>query len=222
VAMQPEPAPTSARQRALILAAAGVGLLGLVLYVLAPQLSGRDELAAPSGLPGSAAGPTAGTGRSPETGAPGAVPSGSEPSVSTPPATSQPPIVAPATAKDPFHPLVGPPSGEGVTAVPGTPAGVAAPTGGSSTPSTVPGAAGGTATTPGGGSTTGRKVTLVDVLRRGGVAYADVEVDEKPYRVRKGQVFAGSYKTVDIGTSCAEFLSGVTAFTLCEGEAVLK
>jgi len=210
--MQPQPTPTSPRQRALILAAAGVGLLGLVLAVVAPQLLGGDELVPPSGLPANAVGPTATTVRSPETGAPGTVGQGA-PSASTPPAAGQPPVVAPAGAKDPFRPLVGPPSGEG---------GVGPGTAGGSTPTTVPGASSGTATTPGGGSTTGRKVTLVDVLRRAGVAYADVEVDDKPYRVRKGQVFAGSYKAVDIGTSCAEFLTGGTAFTLCEGEAVLK
>jgi hypothetical protein len=86
----------------------------------------------------------------------------------------------------------------------------------------VPGAAPGTAVPAGGGGTTTRKVTLVDVLRRSGVRYAKVEVGSTTYQVREGQAFAGSYKAVDIGTSCAEFLSGSTAFTLCEGEAVLK
>jgi len=221
VAMQPQPDPTSPGQRALILAAAGVGLLGLVLFVVTSRSSGRPADAPSAALRGSAIGPATTAARPPAGGKLGAGPSGSAPSASLPPATSPPPIVAPATAKDPFHPLVGPPSGGDITALPGTAGGVAPPVG-SSTPATVPGASTGTATTPGGGSTVGRKVTLVDVFRRSGVAYAHVEVDEQPYRVRKGQVFAGSYKAVDIGTSCAEFLTGGTAFTLCEGEAVLK
>jgi hypothetical protein len=111
------------------------------------------------------------------------------------------------TAKDPFAPLVG-------TSVTGT----TASGGGGATTTTSP--SGGTS--PGGGATTGRKLTLLSVFRRGGVRYVKVDLDGKRYQAAEGGTVAGAYRVVDVGESCAEFRSSGGAFTLCEGEAVLK
>jgi hypothetical protein len=42
------------------------------------------------------------------------------------------------------------------------------------------------------------------------------------YQAAEGGTIAGTYRVVDVGESCAEFRSSGGAFTLCEGEAVLK
>ena len=89
--------------------------------------------------------------------------------------------------------------------------------------STVPGAGAGTASTPGGGAVAAeQQVALVDIVTKSGASAARVEVDGTRYTVAEGDTFAGSYRAVDIGSSCATFESGSTPFTLCEGEAVLK
>ena len=80
------------------------------------------------------------------------------------------------------------------------------------------GAGAGTATTPGGGTSTERQVALVSI--KGGTA--KVTVDGTAYSVTEGERFADDYRAVDINSECASFESGTTAFTLCEGEAVLK
>src|SRR5215218_7309865 len=96
------------------------------------------------------------------------------------------------SVKDPFKPLLS--AGSAAAA---TESGVTAD-GGSATASTVAsgstvaGAGAGTASTPAGGSST------------------------------EGERFAGQYRAVDINSECASFESATTAFTLCEGEAVLK
>jgi hypothetical protein len=112
--------------------------------------------------------------------------------------------------KDPFRPLVAPAGASSV-----------------STPTTVqgavPGAGTGTATTPGGGATAAEhKVALADIVSQSGGRVAKVTVDGTAYTVSEGETFAGDYRAVDIGSSCATFESGTTPFTLCEGEAVLK
>jgi hypothetical protein len=125
------------------------------------------------------------------------------------PATTTPPLVGPSTSaapagaaagsvKDPFKPLV-------------------SPTTAAATGSTVAGAGAGTATTVGGGSAE-REVALVGIT--GGTA--KVTVDGTAYTVSEGERFASDYRAVDINAECASFESSTTAFTLCEGEAVLK
>jgi hypothetical protein len=86
------------------------------------------------------------------------------------------------------------------------------------TGSTVAGAGTGTASTPGGGSTAERKVALVSIAN----GTAKVTVDGTAYSVTEGERFADDYRAVDINSECASFESASTAFTLCEGEAVLK
>jgi hypothetical protein len=84
----------------------------------------------------------------------------------------------------------------------------------------VPGQSPAQATTP--GAKAGQKVTLTAISSSAGVKYVKVDVSGKAYQARTGQSFATSYKVVDIGTSCADFLFGDSAFTLCKGEAILK
>ena len=125
-----------------------------------------------------------------------------------------------AATKDPFRPLVTPEA-----AGTGTAAAAATPTTGQAVASTVPGAGAGagTASTPGGGAVAAeQQVALVDIVTKSGASAARVEVDGTRYTVAEGDTFAGSYRAVDIGSSCATFESGSTPFTLCEGEAVLK
>ena len=198
MAVQPQVSAGGSRQRLLLLVLAGVVAIGLVLLLAGPLLLGREaaELA-----PGPVAGPA--------------------------PATTTPPqLIGPSTTvggpgtvgatKDPFHPLVVP----GAAVATG---GSAATVGtGPTVQSTVPGAAQGTATTPGGGAAAEQKVTLVDITGQSGARTAKVEVDGTPYSVSEGESFAGAYRAVDIGSSCATFESDTTSFTLCEGEAVLK
>jgi hypothetical protein len=117
------------------------------------------------------------------------------------------------STKDPFHPLV--------TAATAGSVASATPATGPTVQSTIPGAGAGTATAPA-GATAERKVTLLDIVTRSGARAAKVEVDGTRYTVSEGESFAGSYRAVDIGSSCATFESGTTPFTLCEGEAVLK
>ena len=199
MAVQPQVSAGGSRQRLLLLVLAGVVAIGLVLLLAGPLLLGREaaELA-----PGSVAGPA--------------------------PATTTPPqLIGPSTTvggpgtvgntKDPFRPLVVP----GVAVATSGPTAAAAT--GPAVQSTVPGAGQGAASIPGGGATAAeQKVTLLDIVSQSGARAAKVEVDGTQYTVSEGKTFAGAYRAVDIGSSCATFESDTTSFTLCEGEAVLK
>jgi mRNA-degrading endonuclease toxin of MazEF toxin-antitoxin module len=200
VALQPEspPSRTSPRQRALILGGAALGLVGLVVAVaLGTPFGGRAGTPPPAVVlapPGATTTTTRAGG-----GAAAAAPATT--TTTTPTATA-----LALTAKDPFKPLVG----SGATATT-SPVGATATT-----------AAGGGGS-PGGGASTGRKLTLLSVFRSGGVRYVKVDLDGRTYQAAEGGTIAGAYRVVDVGTSCAEFRStSGTAFTLCEGEAVLK
>jgi hypothetical protein len=204
---EPEPGGTNARQRLLILGAAG---LALVLLLLVPLLAGRGaDTPVVVGTPSTSGG----------TGVTGTTKPGGAGQAATPaPTTTTPPVAEAAalTAKDPFKPLV-------AAAGSGTPAGsdILPSSGGDSGVTTTTSGASGT--TPGGGTSTASRLTLVDVFRSGGVRYVKVQLDGKSYQAAEGGTVAGAYRVVDIGTSCAEFRSSNGAvFTLCEGEAVLK
>lgn len=67
----------------------------------------------------------------------------------------------------------------------------------------------------------GHVVELVDVVA-GEPPTAVVRVDETAYEVTAGQAFAESFEVLAIEGSCATLLYGDDAFTLCEGESVLK
>jgi hypothetical protein len=121
--------------------------------------------------------------------------------------------------KDPFRPLVTP----GVAAAAGAPAAASTPATGPTVQNSARGPGAATATVPGGGAAAAeQKVTLLGIVTESGARAARVEVDGTRYTVGEGESFAGDYRAVDIGSSCATFESGTSPFTLCEGEAVLK
>jgi hypothetical protein len=201
VSTQPEPAPnqTGSRQRALILGAAALGLVLLVVTILLGSPFGGGTANPPVLAPP----PTSG-------GRPGVTtttrPGGAtEPGMPTTTTTVPAPAPLALTAKDPFKPLVG--SGATATTAAGGSTGATTTT---------------SATSPGGGSSSGRKLTLLSVFASGGKRYVKVDLDGKDYQAAEGGTIAGTYRVVDVGESCAEFRSSGGAFTLCEGEAVLK
>jgi hypothetical protein len=59
-------------------------------------------------------------------------------------------------------------------------------------------------------------VVLVSIFIENGLDKAQVEVDGTVYTVSPGDTFAGSFQLVGISGSCADFLYGDQAFTLCE------
>jgi hypothetical protein len=202
MAVQPRVTAGDSRQRLLLLLLAAVAVIGLAMLLAGPLLLGRQ---AASTAP-----------------APATVPAGT--------ATTTPQLIGPSSTlapggqgtvgavKDPFRPLVS----AGVAAGAGGPAAASTPTTGPTVQSTIPGAGAGTATAPGGGAVVEQKVTLLDIVTKSGTRAAAVEVDGTRYTVSEGESFAGSYRAVDVGSSCATFESSSTPFTLCEGEAVLK
>lgn len=200
--MATQPQVTAGPRQLVLLAALVAALLLIVgLLVVRPMLTGSDQGQAPAP----------------------AVTAGAAPTTTTPqliaPSTSVTPSDGVAgSVKDPFRPLV-----SAGTAAAATESGVTAGDAGSVTPSTVAtgstvaGAGAGTATTLG-GSSAERQVALVSIT--GGTA--KVTVDGTAYTVSEGESFASGYRAVDINSECASFESATTAFTLCEGEAVLK
>jgi hypothetical protein len=201
MATQPQVTAGGPRQLVLVAALAGVLLLIVGLLVVRPLLGGTDE--------GQTAPPATA----------GAVPTTTTLAQLIGPSTS---VTASGEAagsvKDPFKPLVSTGSAaaateSGVTADSGSATATTVATG-----STVAGAGTGTASTPGGGTSADRQVALVSIAS----GTAKVTVDGTPYSVTEGERFADDYRAVDINSECASFESASTAFTLCEGEAVLK
>jgi hypothetical protein len=188
------------RQLALVAGLVAVLLLTVGLLVVRPMLAGSDQGQAP--VP--------------------AVTAGAAPATTTPqligPSTSVTPAgEAGGTGKDPFRPLVSAGSAAAATESGVTAAGDAGSvTSSTAASSTAAGAGAGTATV--GGGSAEREVALVSIT--GGTA--KVTVDGTPYTVSEGESFASGYRAVDISSECASFESSTTAFTLCEGEAVLK
>jgi hypothetical protein len=199
--MATQPQVTAGPRQLVLVAALVAALLLLVgLLVVRPMLAGSDQGQAPA--------PVVTAGAAPATTTPQLI----GPSTSVTPSDG-----AAGSVKDPFRPLVSAGSAAAATESGVTASGDA----GSVTPSTaatgstVAGA--GTATTLG-GSSAERQVALVSIT--GGTA--KVTVDGTAYTVSEGESFASGYRAVDINSECASFESATTAFTLCEGEAVLK
>jgi hypothetical protein len=197
MATQPQVRAGGPRQLVLVAALAAVLLLIVGLLVVRPMLGGTEE-AQPS---------------TPATTVAAAAPTTTTPQPSNPSTSVTPSEVA--AGKDPFRPLVstGTASAAAASGDNSATSNTLAATG-----STVAGAGAGTATTPGGGSTAERQVALVSIS--GGTA--KVTVDGRAYTVSEGETFASDYRATDINAECANFESGTTSFTLCEGEAVLK
>jgi hypothetical protein len=193
MSMQPGATATGARQRLMLVVLAGALVLALALALRPLVLNRARPTAAPTAT--TAAGAAASTTTSTVV-----LGESDQPLQST---------------KDPFRPLVAP----GVAAATGDSAAASTPT---TVQGTAPGAGAGTATAPGGAAAAEQKVTLLDIVTKSGAREAAVEVDGTRYTVAEGESFAGGYRAVDIGSSCATFESGTSPFTLCEGEAVLK
>lgn len=126
--------------------------------------------------------------------------------------------------RNPFEPVVQ----VTPTTSPFTP--TTSPFGGTTPPTT---SFGTTPTTDGFGTTTttrapsfeppaGTPVALLDVFDENGVTRARVQVGSTVYTVGIGDVFATSYRVVDLAGQCGEFLFGDSPFSLCEGQQVVK
>lgn len=118
-------------------------------------------------------------------------------------------------SKDPFRPLVLPPTLGGTGTSTGTTSSGGTTSGGTTT-STGGGAAGGAAPTG------GQQVTLLDVFSDGAANKAQIKVGSTVYTVVVGETFATNFKLVSISGTCTTLLHGDDKFTLCEGEQVFK
>lgn len=236
VAVDETGAPANSNRRALTLGALAVGVL-LLLFVASRLLLGGGE-EEPQELGGPIQ-PRPTTPTTSELGPDGAVgrPTESFEVFST---------------KNPFTPLINPPSGGGPTPGGATPGGGAG-AGGGATATTIGGGAGGgggttqttigggggggggggtTATTQPGGASGGQpneprrqeRVALLDVLRRDGRLVAQVRVNNTVYTVGEGEVFADNYRvlSIDEENECGRFIFGDEQFRLCKGEETLK
>lgn len=102
--------------------------------------------------------------------------------------------------------------------------------GGTTTSTTQPGGVTGTTSTttttiqPGTDPVRGTTIALVEVFVENGVDTALVRVNGQLFEVVEGEVFAGRFEVVDIDVTagCADFLFGDRAFTLCEGQEIIK
>jgi hypothetical protein len=197
MAIQPQVTTGGSRQRVLVLALAGVVLLVLVGVLVRSLLLGGTQ--APPAAPPVTAGLTP---------TPTTVTRLIGPSTSVAGPTA-------GTTKDPFRPVVGT-GGTETTGSTGTTI-----TNGTTTTTTL-GSSGGSGTTSASGTTAERKVVLEDVYTGPGPRHVRVSVDGTSHTATTGERFAGDYRVVDIGNTCATFESGTAPFTLCQGEAVLK
>lgn len=151
------------------------------------------------------------------------------------------------STKNPFTPLINPPSGGGTTG--GSSSGGGSTGGGTSgggfTTTTLGGGSSGggtsgggssggrnTTTTRGGGASGGsaneprrqQRVALLDVLRRDGRLVVQVRVGDTVYTAGEGDVFADNYRvlSIDETNECGRFIFGDEQFRLCRGEETLK
>jgi len=153
------------------------------------------------------------------------------------------------STKNPFTPLINPPSGGGTssggTSGGGTSGGGTSGGGSGSTATTLGGGSSGGGS-PGGGSSGGgnttttrsggvsggsaneprrqQRVALLDVLRRDGRLVAQVRVGDTVYTAGEGDVFADNYRvlSIDETNECGRFIFGDEQFRLCRGEETLK
>lgn len=196
MAIQPQVTAGGSRQRVLVLALAGVLLVVLAGVVARPLLLGGTAAAPPVAAPATttAAAPTTVTQLI-----------GPSTSIAGPTAGS---------AKDPFRPVVGAGSGGTAGTTTATTVGV------TTTVTTVAPAAAGTGASAAG--TARRTVVLERVDAGPGPRRVRVSVDGTSHTAAEGGRFAGRYRVLDVGATCATFATGAALFTLCEGESVLK
>jgi hypothetical protein len=65
-------------------------------------------------------------------------------------------------------------------------------------------------------------IRIVEVTTTDGVARASITVNGTGYTVAEGEVFATSFRVLDITGDCATLLFGDSRFTLCAGEEIRK
>ncbi|MEA2460209.1 MAG: hypothetical protein QOH90_386 [Actinomycetota bacterium] len=63
---------------------------------------------------------------------------------------------------------------------------------------------------------------LIDVIRGGDDARAQIQVDGIVYTVDQGETFAGNFQLLSASGGCVSMLFGDDQFSLCEGEEILK
>ena len=120
--------------------------------------------------------------------------------------------------RDPFEPLIVPPSTTPTTGGDGS---TTSTTGGDgSTTSTTVG--GSTSSTTQGDQPDGRRVTLLEVRDEAGGRVAVIEVDGQTYTVGVGDTFAVSFKVVSLSENGGVFTFGDSAFTLAVGQSIVK
>ncbi|MBI4728881.1 MAG: hypothetical protein HY775_05185 [Acidobacteria bacterium] len=104
--------------------------------------------------------------------------------------------------RDPFEPLLKPPP---------------------PTPSPAPGDTAAPApVAPADAGVQGRRVSLLDIFKKGAVLYALVAVDADEFTVKQGEVFATNFRVNVLTQKCGSFSYGDEGFTLCVGQEVIK
>jgi hypothetical protein len=68
----------------------------------------------------------------------------------------------------------------------------------------------------------GAAVSLIDVTAGAEGRTVIVQVGTSVYEAAEGDTFAGRFRVLSIGDTCADFLFGDDRFSLCEGDRVLK
>lgn len=205
--------PAANRQRVLLIVLGAVVVLALLwLFVLAPLLAGDDdEIDDPAAVVPE------------ETDAPELTPSPQITDAQELPVETFEVFLS----RDPFRPVRAAPAADGTTG--------GATTGGVTTGGvTTGGETTGAPTTPTPGAPTtggtggesaqvdGREVALIDVFVEDGVERAVVQVDGSAHEVGEGDTFAENFRVLSIDPPCVTLLFGDDAFTLCEGDRVLK
>lgn len=104
--------------------------------------------------------------------------------------------------RDPFDPLLKPPP---------------------PTPTPAPGETAASApVAPADAGVQGKRVSLLDIFKKGAVFYALVGVDADEFTVKQGQVFATNFRVNVLTQKCGSFSYGDEGFTLCVGQEVIK
>lgn len=117
--------------------------------------------------------------------------------------------------RDPFEPLVD----ETTTTTTADGATTSTTTGGSTTSTT---STGGTTTTTQDDDPEGLRVTLLEVREENGERVAVVQVDGVTYTVGVGDTFATDFKVVSLSENGGVFTYKDSAFTLAEGQSIVK
>lgn len=70
--------------------------------------------------------------------------------------------------------------------------------------------------------TVGTTAVTLSAVQTSPTEQVTVAIDDAPYDVAEGEVFAERFQLLDIDGRCATFLYGDSRFVLCEGETIMK